>query len=645
MKQVIDIYLPPLPTTLAPTDYVRRWDHAIVYALVAFAITVLVCALLWQRPLDMGVVHVIWGVLTWSDYFQAKAEGHPLHLIAVATTWTAAGSLAGVAFKRALRPYNHVRHISGLRFISDIEDASLAAIAQSKAICADQDGWINLHPRMPVPKTWATRGTFIVGGIGSGKTVILTELMEQHFQRKRRMLIYDVKGDFTQMFIHLPNCRLLCPWDERSVLWDIGRDINTQGRAKAFANGFFPPAGNDGKIWNDGAALIFTAILIEIMREHGRDWGWDTINRWISMSHAELVEKLQRDHPLAVKAMAKEGSNTAASMEMTLGIGVQFIADLAQAWNRSARVERFSWQEWMTKPRTEQRQIIVKAGPDRKATTALMGGIFNYLANAVCDSSLLPDDELGRSLVFCIDELATIGRFPIDDMIAVGRSKGCVITLGTQDIAQLDAIYGKETRKAIESSMATKIYCQIAMGDTRKEVSEAFGYRQIANTLPQHTFSATGNSQTLSIKSEPRAVIDASDFTELLGPRRGKHYKDGFAIRAILSCGRDPLLLEWEGTRWPKPNPASVPASWTRAPLKHKTYRQLYSVMGSDFVRLQEGLRQTVPFQRKSCQATRAVRWNMGYSAFCLAASKAVNPEGVSCSVDIACVVFWVARH
>lgn len=608
MKQVIDIYLPPLPPTLAPTDYIRRWDHATANALVAFAITALVSALLWSRPLDMSVMHVLWGVLTWSDYFQSKAEGHAIHLIAVATTWMAAASCAALTFKRALRPYNHVRHISGLRFISDIEEASLAATAQSKAICADQDGWINLHPRMPMPKTWATRGTFIVGGIGSGKTVILTELLEQHFQRKRRMLIYDVKGDFTQMFIHRPNCRLLCPWDERSVLWDIGRDINTQARAKAFANGFFPPAGNDGKIWNDGAALIFTAILIEIMREHGQDWGWDTINRWISMSHAELVEKLERDHPLAVKAMAKEGSNTAASMEMTLGIGVQFIADLAQAWNRSARVERFSWQEWLTKPRTEQRQIIVKAGPDRKATTALMGGIFNYLSNAVCDSSLLPDDELGRSLVFCIDELATIGRFPIDDMIAVGRSKGCVITLGTQDIAQLDAIYGKETRKAIESSLATKIYCQISMGDTRKEVSEAFGYRQIANTLPQHSFSATGNSQTLSIKSEPRAVIDASDFTELLGPRRGKHYKDGFAIRAILSCGRDPLLLEWEGTRWPKPNPASVPASWTRAPLKHRTYRQLYSVMGSDFVKLQEGLRQTIELFEKHNAARRQAR-------------------------------------
>ena len=594
MKRVIDIYLPPLPATLAPTDYVRRWDHAAIYALVAFAIVTLASALLWSRPLDMSVLHVLSGVLTWDDYFQAKAEGNVRHLIAVATTWLAAGTLAAVAFKSGLRPYNHVRHISGFRFISDIDEASAAAVEQSKAICGGQDGWINLHPRMTVPKTWATRGMFIVGGIGSGKTVILTELMEQHFQRKRRMLIYDVKGDFTSMYLHRPDCRLLCPWDERSVLWDIGRDINTKARAVAFANGFFPPSGSDGKIWNDGAALILASILIEIMREHGTDWGWDTINRWISMSHAELVEKLQRDHPLAVKALAKEGSNTAASMEMTLGIGVQFIADLAQAWNRTVRMERFSWQEWMTKPRTPQRQIIVKAGPDRKSTTALMGGIFNYLSNAVCDSSLLPDDELGRSLVFCIDELATIGRFAIDDMIAVGRSMGCVITLGTQDIAQLDAIYGKEMRKTIESSLATKVFCQIAMGDTRKEVSEAFGYRQIAVTLPQHTFSANGGSQTLSIKAEPRAVIDASDFTDLLGPRRGQHYKDGFAIRAILSCGRDPLLLEWEGTRWPKPSPASVPASWTRAPIKHKTYRQLYSVMGSDFATLQEGLRQTI---------------------------------------------------
>ncbi|TBV69365.1 type IV secretory system conjugative DNA transfer family protein [Pseudoxanthomonas winnipegensis] len=603
--KVVDVFFPPLPTTLAPTDYVRRWDHAFVLGAVVFAITALVCAVAWSRPLGLGPIFIFWGVLAHDEYFWAQATS--VHYAAVATTWLVSGGLAAVVFKASLRPYNHERHIRGHQFRNDVDEAVIQAGIQAKEIMGDQEPWMHLHPAFPIPKVIAVRGFFIVGSMGGGKTEILKSWLVQHFDRKRRTLIYDLKGDFVSLFLHYPNCRLFSPWDERSVHWDIARDINTKDRAVAFANGFFPPSSNDGKIWNDGAALIFSAILIEIMREHETNWGWDTINRWISMSHAELVEKLQRDHPLAVKAMAKEGSNTASSMEMTLGIGVQMIADLAQAWNRSNRSERFSWHEWMTNARISQRQIIVKAGPDKKSTTALMGGIFNYLANAIQDSSVLPEDLLGRSLVFFIDELGTIGRFDLDRMIVAGRSKGCVIAAATQDMAQLDVVYGKELRKTIESNLNTKIYCQVSMGDTRKELAEMFGYRHVASLLPQYTFSNGGKSVTSSVKSEPRAVVDATDLTDLIGPRRTKKYPSGYAIRAVLSCGREPLLLEWGGVKMPTPNEPAVPASWTKRPMKHKTFRQLYGVMGTDYVRDRQALRRVIElFEQHNAQRRQA---------------------------------------
>lgn len=606
MKRVVDVFFPPLPTTLAPTDYVRRWDHAGLMALVVFTMCVLACALAWSKPLGLGMRYVLWGILTWDDYFAAQATA--LHYVAVASSWLVAGTLAALTFKGCLRPYNHERQISGMKVHWELEDSAKQAQIQSKALCGGQDPWLYLHPFFPIPKTWATRGCLIVGSVGAGKTETLKYHIQQHLARNRRMVIYDVKGDFTQMYLHGKHACLLSPWDERSKQWDIARDINSKARAAAFARGFFPdnPDAKD-KIWADGSWMVLTAILVEIMREHGEHWGWDTINRWICMSHAELTERLKKDHPMAVKAMAKEGSNTASSMEMTLGIGVQFISDLAQAWPYSEKAERVSLFEWMTNGRTQLRQIIVKAGPDKASTSSLMGGIFNYLANAVTDASILPDDELARSLVFIVDEFPTINRFDIDRLILVGRSKGIVTTLGLQDIAQVDKTYGKEWRLTIESSIATKIYCQIGQGETRKAVAESFGYKQIANLLPQYTFGTGTKSQTISVKSEPRAVLDATDLTDKLGPRRGKHYKNGYAIRALLTCGGDPLLMEWEGLNVPKVSPAHVSASWTKRPQKHKTFRQLYGVMGTDFVRERQALRRVIEmFEQHHAQRRQA---------------------------------------
>ncbi len=564
MKHVVDVFWPPLPANLSPTDYVRRWDQAALIGAVAFTMCALACALAWSRPLSMGVGQVLSGVLIWDDFYSSRAQGSPIHVVALVCTWLIALSAAGLAFKAGLRPHQYLRHISGPRLWDDPLEAAQQAHVQSRTLLGDQKPWMELHPSFPIPKVHAARGTSIVGGPGGGKTQILSGLMAQHFDRDRRAVVYDVKGDWTEWFYAHPrgHCRILNPWDARSVRWNIAHDITTKQEAQAFANGFFPAGSGDGKIWNDGAALIFTAIICQIIAEHGQDWGWDTLNAWVSLDHADLVVKLV-DHPLAVKALAKEDSNTASSMSMTLGIGVKFIADMAVAWNREMEMEDFSWRKWLTNARTDQRQIIVQGtGMDQTTRSALMGAIFNYLACAVTNAKLLPDDPLGRSLVFCIDEFATINRFDIPTLIHTGRSKGCVIYLATQDIAQVEMIYGKPMRQSIESSLATKIVCQLAMGETRREVAEAFNYRQIASTLPQYTFGAS-SSQTISVKPESRAVVDAANLGSKIGVRRDPKFKAGFAIRAILTCEGDPLILEWEGVKRPKTSTASVPAAWT----------------------------------------------------------------------------------
>ena len=90
---------------------------------------------------------------------------------------------------------------------------------------------------MPYPERTETQHTIVSGTTGSGKTVLISDLVQQIRQRGDRCVIYDKMGSYTQAFFDPERDVLLNPLDDRAPRWSpfyearSPRDFDTMAAA------------------------------------------------------------------------------------------------------------------------------------------------------------------------------------------------------------------------------------------------------------------------------------------------------------------------------------------------------------------------------------------------------------------------------
>ena len=90
---------------------------------------------------------------------------------------------------------------------------------------------------VPYPKRAETQHTIVSGTTGSGKTVLISDLVEQIRKRGERCVVYDKMGSYTRSFFDPERDVLLNPLDARSPRWSpffearSPRDFDTMAAA------------------------------------------------------------------------------------------------------------------------------------------------------------------------------------------------------------------------------------------------------------------------------------------------------------------------------------------------------------------------------------------------------------------------------
>lgn len=464
------------------------------------------------------------------------------------------------------------RHIRGRRRLQG--EAALKAWTLAEG--EDADG-LHIHPSLPpITKSRETRHLLIFGGVGSGKTQTILPLMRAARERGDRMVIFDLKNDFTREFASKTKTykgnevevvdAIFAPWDSRSMPWAVAHDVDTLAAAREFASRMIPEAQGGTPFFSNAARQVLIASLVELQYEKPEQWGFADLVEKLTRPVEELAEAARTHFPEALKALSDGQQNiTTAGVLGNMMSYLSVVFDLARAWPEPGI---FSIRDWLMEKNKATKSVILQHNGQFESLARAFNGAVLGLASQIINSPLMSESS-SRRLWFFLDEFPQIGKvesiFPVAE---IGRSKGVRLVVGLQDISQLKKIYSEHQASALVSMVGTHAVTKVSSGETADFITEKLiGEREIER-LDVSTSSGTGRTpglftpggtRTSSWKPVREPVMLPAQLHEL-GPG-----KNGVKV-AILGIGQDALEIEIPYSVPATLRPGSVIADWTRYP-------------------------------------------------------------------------------
>ncbi len=571
-RSVYDCWSWTVPSSIEPSRDVRYWPQALLSGVCVATVTYPAALWLgWQigsshtlmnysqgltgslaalGNLATGTISLREPASAFWEVAREQATFGTLARIGVAAGL--AGWAAAWVTLRGLIPRSNTWHVSGAQLLQGKEALTEARRRSlTKKEREDEVHALSLHPDWVVSKKLLARHMFLYGSVGSGKSVILKHMLEQVVRLNKKAFIYDIKGDFTSIF---KRPAIVCPFDKRSWIWDVGRDVVTVTQAAAFSQSIIPSEEGSGAFWASAAQALLEGCVRELQATKGKDWGWAELAALVARPAEPMFQALSLYYPRAAALISNPDSNTTSSCMAVLANGTGVIERLALAWPERIPGRMFSMLDWIKDDYGGRKQVIVQSGPDEALTKAYISAMINVAVPEIIGPSL-SDDEAGRFLGFFFDELTSVGRLNIEPLLALGRSKGVVFCSALQDWSQVETVYGDKAAQAFSSMVGTHVICKLQSGETRERISRNLGKRTVAWRT---------HDDKANVHEESKAVVSPGRLTDDLGFRNGKVYgPERWGIRAIVQTEGDLLLLDWPGMSYPKVRDGQERAKWS----------------------------------------------------------------------------------
>jgi hypothetical protein len=364
----------------------------------------------------------------------------------------------------------------------------------------------------------------VVGATGSGKTMTLRLLMQAVLPRitaggGRRALVYDAKQDVCPLLDGLGLAcpvELLHPLDRRGLAWDLARDCTGPATALQVASILIPAEEGANRFFADAARDLVTGALIALhLRAPG---AWDLRDLLLVMkSGRHLYELLGQFAVTRDRLQYFNEPRTFQNVYTTAAARLAAFEPVAACWARAGR--RLSLDEWV-----RHGESVLVLGADESVRTALDAvnrAIFRRLAELLLSQ---PEADSCRTWLF-LDEVREAGRLDgLSSLLTRGRSKGCVVVLGFQDIDGLRAVYGSHVADELVGQCGNKAILRLESPGTAAWASQLLGEREEYDRSWSES-SAAGERTRSSVAGQivRRPAVLPSEFMDLppAGPATG----------------------------------------------------------------------------------------------------------------------------
>jgi len=302
--------------------------------------------------------------------------------------------------------------------------------------------------KLMFPKKALKQHIAFLGGTGTGKTQGMMQLFDNVIEQKK--VIVDVKGDYTSIYFNEDKDIILCPFDKRTIGWNIFNDIKTYQDVNAIATALVPinPKTKD-PYWDNAARNIVEAVLIYLFKRMPNPTNKDL---WDTITSFEKIAKIKEEDKDCA-SLIDYYINTEDQKHTREVLGTIIAKTTVRSLQYLSLIDGdFSLKRWINDSSLKNNLFLLA---DPKILPTVLP-IYRIIIEIIASEILsMPDDDT-REFYFWLDEFPKLKKLEkVVDLLTLVRSKGGRIVYSFQEMQHLEEIYGKELAKTIISNTNT----------------------------------------------------------------------------------------------------------------------------------------------------------------------------------------------
>ena len=359
---------------------------------------------------------------------------------------------------------------------------------------------------VPYPARAETQHTIVSGTTGSGKTVLISDLVAQIRARGERCVVYDKMGSYTRAFFDPERDVLLNPLDARAPRWSPFFEAQSPRDFDTMAAALIPQQKDTvDPFWVTAARQLF-ANGAGVLWERGVTENKVLVNHLLKTELTALAEAMEGT--VAQSIVDPENPKTALSVRAMLTAHLGALEVLPDTGTP------FSIREWIS-DETRGGFLFLTSRGDQHAS--LRGLISTWLEIAV-NALLSLDQDDGRRVWVVLDELPTLHQVPsLQPGLAESRQFGGCFVLGIQVISALRDLYGRNGAETISGLCGTRVVLAAPDRDTAQWSADSLGRSEVEEAVEGFSYGANTirDGVSLTPKRELRALALASEIMQL----------------------------------------------------------------------------------------------------------------------------------
>ena len=359
---------------------------------------------------------------------------------------------------------------------------------------------------VPYPKRAETQHTIVSGTTGSGKTVLISDLVAQIRERGERCVIYDKMGSYTRSFFDPASDILLNPLDARSPRWSPFLEARSPRDFDMMAAALIPQQKDTvDPFWITAARQLF-ANGAGVLLEKGMTENRVLVDHLLKTDLTALAE--------AMEGTVAQSIVDPANPKTALSVRAMLTANLSALEYLPDDGPPFSIRDWISDEDETGFLFLTSRGDQHASLRGLISTWLEIAVNAML--SLAQDD--GRRIWVILDELPTLHQVPsLQPGLAESRQFGGCFVLGVQVISALRDLYGRNGAETISGLCGTRAVLAAPDRDTAQWSADSLGRAEVEEVTEGFSYGASTirDGVSLTPRRELRTLALASEIMRL----------------------------------------------------------------------------------------------------------------------------------